>query len=415
VTPSDIAAAFGTPAYVYRLDRVRSAHADLRRALPAGSSLYYSLKANPHPALAAELARLGCRAEVSSAGETVAALAAGFPAGELLLTGPGKSAPMVGCALERGVRRFSAESPTDLGRLQALAAEHGVDIDCLLRVNADVPVAGMGLTMTGTASQFGADASWVERDPAAFAGGRRARVTGLHLYMGSSIHDEDVLLRQFEVGLGVARRLAGAGVRLEELDLGGGFGAPFARRGERPGFAGLTTRLAAILDRDLFGWRAGVPALSFESGRYLVGDCGSLVCRVLDVKSSKGRTFVVLDAGINHLGGLSGLRRLPRLAPELAGPAGRAWTDDCVVAGPLCTPLDVWSDGARLPRPRPGDLVEVPNVGAYGLTASLVGFLGHPLPVEVVLDGERPVSVSRLTVDRVPIAAAATPHQSHCT
>ena len=415
----DIAARYGTPTYVYDLAAVRRAVTDLRRALPRPSALYYSVKANPHPHVVAQLARLGCRAEVSSTGEIDVAIRSGFPPSEIMLTGPGKTQDTIRHALDRDVVRFSVESPTELARLGELTAASGARVDCLLRINADEPVPGMALTMTGTASQFGVDAGWVDSEPGLFRGGGSVRVRGLHLYMGTNLDDEDTLMSQFEVAVRLA---AGLGHRLGvpvEVDLGGGFGAPFARTGERPRFAGLATRLTELLDRRLPGWRHRRPLVAFESGRYLVADSGVLLSRVVDVKPSKDQVFVVLDTGVHHLGGMSGLRRIPRISPTVLaadgprrngadgaggtaiGGAGRpVRLGGATVVGPLCTPLDTFGRGVELPSLHPGDLVAVPNVGAYGLTASLIAFLGHRTPTEVVVDGDELHSASRLELVR---------------
>jgi diaminopimelate decarboxylase len=403
VNPARLAARFGTPAYVYDLARIRAAHTDLRAALPEPSSLYYSLKANPHPRLIEELAGAGCLAEASSPGEVDAALAAGLAPGDVLLTGPGKSEAVVRHALRRGVTRYSVDSPVDLRRVGALAAEHGVAARCLLRVNADEPVPGMGLAMTGTASQFGADASWVLREPYLFRGHAGARVVGLHLFMGTNLLDEDTLLAQFEVGTALAATLGPRLGALQEVDLGGGFGTPFARAGRRPVFRTLAARLSRLLDDRLPGWRRGEPRISFESGRYLTGSSGTLLAQVVDVKRSKGELFVILDTGVHHLGGMSGLRRLPPASVQLEPVETRPgepveWT----AVGPLCTPLDALNRNLSLPEPLVGDLVTVPNVGAYGLTASLIDFLGHLPPVEVFHDGGRVVAASRRQSAHLP-------------
>jgi diaminopimelate decarboxylase len=402
-----IAERFGTPAYAYDLASIRAAHADLAAMLPRPASLYYSLKANPHPLIVDQLRRLGCRAEVSSAGEIDAALDGGVDAAGILLTAPGKSTATIRYALRRGVRRFSLDSPVDLRRVDALAGEAGAEVRCLLRVNADAPVAGAGLTMTGAPSAFGADASWVGADPGSFRGTGRVRIEGLHLYMGTNILDEDVLVAQFDTAAAVAERLRPALGDLTQVDLGGGFGAPYAHDGARPTWPSLRSRVEQVLDRRLSGWRDARPAIAFESGRYLAGVAGALICGVVDVKTSKGKTFVVLDTGINHLGGMSGLRRLPPLHPTLLLPAGAAGrpTTRTTVVGPLCTPLDTFLRDADFPVVRPGDLLAVPNVGAYGLTASLIGFLGHPAPVEVVCDGDAVRDVSHLILRRRPWSA----------
>lgn len=311
---SDVAGRYGTPTFVYDLDAIERAHADLRAALPPSAVLYYSLKANPHPVIVRLLHELGCRSEVSSSGEVDVAREAGVPASSILMTGPGKNAATLDHALARGVRRYSVDSPTDLARLDALARRHGTSVECVLRINADVSVPGAGLSMTGSPSQFGADLSWVLADPHSFAGGDSCRVRGLHLYMGTNLTDENDLVAQFDVGIGIARELAPVLPDIKEIDLGGGFGLPFARAGTRPEFPGLNAALCGRLDAHLPGWRDGRPTVSFESGRYLVGDCGWLVSRVVDVKMSKGTRFAVLDTGVHHLGGMSGLRRIPTVA-----------------------------------------------------------------------------------------------------
>lgn len=409
MTPESLARRFGTPSYLYDLAEVRAAHSALRDALPQSTGLYYSLKANPHPDIGRTLAQLGCRAEVSSVGEINAALAAGFVPDDIMLTGPAKSEQDIALAIAAGIRRFSIDSPADLARVGRLAARADRVVDVLIRLNADEPVPGMGLSMAGTPSPFGVDASWLLHEPEAFRDTGGAQVKGLHLYMGTNLEDERVLLAQFRTSIELAQKAQAAlGMTLSEVDLGGGFGLPYAKAGVRPSFRTLREPLIELLDAGLPGWRRRQPEISFESGRYLTGTAGTLVCRVADVKLSKGRTYVILDAGINQLGGMSGLKRIPRIVPTLS-PASNPTTagiEDAAVAGPLCTPLDLWSLGVSLPSFQPGDVVTVPNVGAYGLTASLLGFLGHCPATEVVVDGDELVSATRLTLTRLPATPA---------
>ncbi len=397
---------FGTPTYVYDLADLRRAVRDLGAVLPAPSWVYFSVKANPHPDVCRTVAAAGLRAEIASSGEIAPALAGGFAVADVLMTGPGKTAGDVAAALAAGLTRFSVDSPTDLALVGRLAQAYGVDAQCLLRVNADAAVPGMGLSMTGTASPFGADASWVLAQPERFRGSGRARIRGLHLYMGTNITDGEVLATQFTTSIALAAQLRCAlDVPMQEVDLGGGFGMPYARAGSRPDFSGLAARVTGDLDALLPGWRRADPEVTFESGRHLAGGCGTLISRVVDVKVSKGRTFVVLDTGIHHLGGMSGLRRVPRIVPDLITPDRPGDpVPDCSVVGPLCTPLDTWSSGVTLPPLEPGDVVGVPNVGAYGLTAGLLAFLGHPPALEVVVDGAEVVSASRLDLVRSSVA-----------
>jgi diaminopimelate decarboxylase len=408
MTTADVLAEIDPPAYVYDLDEVGRCYVALRDALPHSARLYYSLKANPHPAITRRLRELGCGAEVCSSGELAIALGAGLPACKILYTGPGKSHRELAEALKSGVTWFSADSPRALDQVSEAAAALGEQASCLLRINDWIPAHGQGLAMTGVASQFGADARWVAAEPGRFQSRPAARVAGFHLYMGSNLMTESDLLGQFATAIGTARRLAQALKADPELiNLGGGFGAPFARPGALPSFPTLSRGVAGLLDTAFPGWRDGRPAVAFESGRYLTATCGSLVTRVADVKTSHGTPVAVLESGINHLGGMSGLRRLPPLVPELAVVGGSSLGEarppltGAIIAGPLCTPLDTWAKAATLPAIRPGDLLVVPNVGAYGLTASLVAFLGHPLPGEVVVDRGVIASTSQLAIVRL--------------
>lgn len=390
-----------TPAYLYRLEKIRRAHTMLLSALPSPSRLYYSMKANPHPALVELLVERGCDLEICSAGELAIAVGAGVSPDRLLYTGPAKTDADVRTALSAGTRWFSADSPAGLEQLSRLAVERAVTVNCLLRVNDQDPAPGQGLRMTGVASQFGADLEWILREPKLFGSRDGLTMAGLHLYMGSNLSDEAALLTQFTTAIRTAKVIVGAvDWDLRLLNLGGGFGAPFARSGDIVAWRGLAGDVSRVLDEHFPGWRTEQPRIAFESGRYLTATCGTLVTRVLDVKQSLGRTVVILESGINHLGGMSGLRRLPQLVPQLQSRRSAGSVADAIVAGPLCTPLDAWARSAEIPELAAGDVVEVPNVGAYGITASLVAFLGHPCPAEVVIDEERVVEVSRLELTR---------------
>lgn len=403
---------YGSPLYVYDLARVRSALEDLRASLPQPSRVYYSLKANAHPDLVAELRRGGARAEVTSRGELAAALEAGHAAAELMYSGPGKVPAELDEAITAGMRTFSAESFGDLERIGAAADAQGVTADCVLRINAAGAPGQGGLRMTGGPSQFGFDL-----DDLAEHGARLlvkgVRIIGMHFFPLTNAGDEDGLLAELAQSVRTAAQLReDLGIPLHLLDLGGGFAAPYAAPGERPRYPRLRTSLTAVLDEHLPGWRDGEPVVAFESGRYLVGDSGRLVTTVTDVKNSRGNTYAVLDSGINHLGGLSGLGRLlPLSANPLPAPGGTAAdaADDrepatVTLAGPLCTPADILARAAELPGLRAGDLLAFPNVGAYGLSASLLGFLGHPAPAEAVVDGGETVSATRLALRRHTVA-----------
>jgi diaminopimelate decarboxylase len=397
----DLAAEFGTPLYVYDLDEVEAARKQLFDQLPEPFELFYALKANPHPDLLAAL-RSGegrrCRAEISSTGELANALAAGFAGSDCMYTGPGKTFGELREAMSLGVRMFSTDSVTDVQHVGAVATELGITAEVLLRVNLATASAGSGIRMTGTPSQFGFDA---ERLPEELPQLRRVdgvTIAGMHLFPLSNTADEEALVGEFQ------NTIAGAAALSEQLDLplryldiGGGFSVPYGVPGGRASYPKLRQELEVALDTHFPEWRQGTPQLACESGRYLIGASGTLLAGVTNVKVSRGSKFVILDAGINTFGGMSGLGRL---LPVQVGTDAET-TQTVSLVGPLCTPGDTFGRAVKVPDLAPGDVVRIPNVGAYGPTASLLMFLGRPSPTEVVVRGDEIVSVSRLDHSRV--------------
>lgn len=400
---------YGSPLYVYDLGRVRQAYRDLTAALPEGSRLYYSLKANPHPGLVAELTRAGARAEITSRGELAAAVEAGCPPHELLYSGPGKTPGELDEAVRLGVRSYSTESFGDLERVGAAGAAHGVTLDCVLRINASGAPGDAGLRMTGSASQFGFDLDVLFDAPHRLLT-EGARVVGLHFFPLTNARDEAGLCAEIIQSVRTAAELRDRlGIDLRLVDLGGGFAAPYAVPGERPRYPGLRAAVSEALDEHLPGWREGAPRIAFESGRHLVGDSGTLLTTVTDVKDSRGSRFAVLDSGINHLGGLSGLGRLLPMKARPLHTDPDAATERVTLAGPLCTPADLLGRGVEIAGLRSGTVLAFPNVGAYGLSASLLGFLGHRTPAEVLVDGDDVVSATRLALHRHQVAPDTGP------
>ncbi|WIG95677.1 hypothetical protein [Myxococcus sp. SDU36] len=387
---------YGSPLYVYDLGEVELRARELLAVLPAGSRLLFSLKANPLPAIAARLCQLGCDAEVSSPGELAVALSVGFPAERVLYTGPGKSAEEVHRALGAGVTGFSAESWLDLERIDRAARAARVRARVLLRVNPNAPPVAR-LAMSGVSSQFGFDETELVEGRARLASLDGVELMGLHIYQGTQLADAQALLAAVQQALEVGEALCGAlEMPFQVVDVGGGFPWPFATPGVGLEAAALQGPLALLAARRQ---RTASSALWFESGRWLCASSGALWTTVVDVKRSKGKQYVVLDSGIHHLGGMSGLGRVPLVGMGVARAGAETEPgalEEVNVVGPLCTPLDCFARNLKLPSLRPGDHVFIPNVGAYGLTASLTGFLSRPPPVEVAHRDGVVLSVSRL-------------------
>jgi diaminopimelate decarboxylase len=403
---------YGTPLYIYNLDDLQARVAALQAALPEGARIYHSLKSNPLPALLQASVAAGCLPEICSSGELAVALQSGCPAEQFLYSGPGKSSREMDEALHAGVRRFSVESWGDLARLNQLAVQHAqAQLEVLLRVN---PAEGIqaGLAMSGSATQFGFE------EQALIDGAARLRelapnvsLLGLHVYYGTQIPNEDSLLASFTAAIACGERISAAlAWQPRVLDLGGGFPWPYATEGQGPDFSQLRERLAPVLAARQHTRAA---ALWFESGRYITAACGTWVSEVLDVKTAKdGQTFVVMDSGINHLGGMAGLGRVvrPYSGVQAAQPA-QPDSPKCALVGPLCSPLDRLASQVPLAQVQAGDFLAIPNTGAYGLSASLIGFLSHPAPKELVLQNGQPRALFQLNTGHreLPLGTANNP------
>jgi diaminopimelate decarboxylase len=397
----DLAARFGTPLYVYDLDVVDRQVAALRSCLPGVVDLAYAVKANPALAVIAHLGRLGLGADVASGGELAAVKRAGIEPGRIVMTGPGKRDDELRAAVSARIRAITVESPRELARVEAIAAEAGLVQPILLRaaVSEDARLERVRLVGDDGAGKFGMDAADLVASARRAAASPHLDLLGLHAFGASNVLDAGALVAHVAATVRTARRLAqttGTTVRL--VDAGGGLGIPYEPHEESLDLVRLGAGLAAIVD----GW-ASDPLLAearllLEPGRFLVGAAGAYLARVVDRKTVDGAIVVILDGGVHHvlrpalvgqehrirgLGAGSG-------APAGSGPAAAgARLLPVTVAGPLCSGLDVFSQAAVMVPPEVGDLVAVLDVGAYGFTESMPLFLSHPIPAEVIVRGGR--------------------------
>ncbi len=402
-----MASRFGTPMYVYDLAEVEAAREELFASLPAEAEVFYALKANPHPGIVRVLRDhgRGCRAEISSTGELAAALEAGFAGSDCLYTGPGKTDAELSEAIRLGVGLFSTDSVTDVARVGKAALAQGTVASCLLRVNSASASATTSIRMTGTPSQFGFDSETLGDTLPQLREIDGVDLAGMHFFPLSNARDEESLIGEFRHTIELAAQLSQEhSFPLRFLDIGGGFTAPYGTPGLRGHYPKLRQELEIALDDHLPGWRNGSPTIAFESGRFLVGTSGTLLTSITNIKVSRTRKFVIADAGINTFGGMSGLGRL---LPVAVGLDAQEPTEAASLVGPLCTPGDLLGREIQLPALAPGDLVEIPNTGAYGPTASLLMFLGRPAPVEVLVRGQEVVSASRIEHQRREVFPAA--------
>jgi diaminopimelate decarboxylase len=374
-----------TPFFAYDRGLLTARVKLLKSTLPTRINLSYAVKANPMPAVVQHLAGLVDSFDVASALEMRSALDTPMPGDKVSFAGPGKTEAEITQAVASGVT-IELESATEAVRIVQAGDRLGLRPRVAIRVNPDFQVKGSGMRMGGGPQQFGVD---VEKVPSLLADLTAAGVEflGFHVFAGSQNLSASILCEAQRKTVDLILALADKSPPIRYLNLGGGFGIPYFDTDKPLDLAAIGVNLAELLDSTI---EPNFPAarVVIELGRYIVGECGVYVTRVLDRKESCGRKYLVVDGGLHHQLAASGnfgqvIRRNYPIAVgnRLVEPVADAVT----VVGCLCTPLDLLGDNVALPHAEIGDLVVLFQAGAYGLTASPTAFLGHPPPIEVLV------------------------------
>lgn len=372
-----------TPFYAYDRALMSARVAEVRAALPKDVRLHYAMKCNPMPDVVAHFVPMVDGVDVASANEMDVALAAG--AKHVSFAGPGKSADDIERAVAAGIV-LNIESERELRAAVKTGEALGRTPRIALRVNPSFELKASGMKMGGVPSQFGIDA---ERAPEVLKEIEASGVSfeGFHIFAGSQNLRAESLIETQAKTLALAMELAAATpMKVKLANIGGGFGIPYAPGDKRLDIAPI----GEALDRAMEDFRARMPdtEVAIELGRYLAGEAGVYICRVIDKKISRGQVFLVTDGGLHHHLAASGnfgqviRRNYPVVAPARMAASER---ETAHVVGPLCTPLDLLGSAVDLPKLDVSDLVAVLQSGAYGLTASPTAFLSHPRPGEILL------------------------------
>ncbi|MFU7528351.1 pyridoxal-dependent decarboxylase, exosortase A system-associated [Qipengyuania sp. ASV99] len=374
-----------TPLFVYSRAHLDRRVGELRAALPPRIGLNYAVKANPHPAIIAHMEPLVDGFDIASGGELAMTGAAGIDPARVSFAGPGKRDDELEAAIAAGVT-LNCESEGEAQRALAIGGRIGKAPRIAIRVNPDFELKGSGMKMGGGAKPFGVDA---ERVPVLARSilGAGAEWRGLHIFTGSQALSADAIIEAQGNVIALAAQLSDEiGERLPKLNMGGGFGIPYFPNDKRLDLGAVGQALHRYVD-------ALPPAfaeteLCVELGRYLVGEAGVYLCRIIDRKVSHGVTYLVTDGGLHHQLAASGnfgtvVRR--NYPAAIATQFGAEPTEVVNIVGCLCTPLDRLSDQALMPRADVGDIVAVFCAGAYGASASPAAFLGHGPAKEMII------------------------------
>ncbi|NEP89197.1 MAG: hypothetical protein F6K18_21515 [Okeania sp. SIO2C2] len=390
---------YGTPLYLYNLNKIGRQYTKLRDYLPPNFSILYTLKANSNLTICHTLAQLGCGADISSTGELKAALKTGFSAPQIVFTGPGKTNSELAAAIEVGIGIIVLESVNEARRLNNLAQKYGKKQDVLIRINPlyrtnqsceirekasscgsdDINSGEPSLksqTIASSSSKFGVDENRAIEEIAAIDSLSNLNLKGIHIFTESNVLDYNQLLASWTNTISIANRINDQGYHISLLDFGGGVGIPYNSIDNEFDVESFGKELQRIFENNPYPYHCIV-----EIGRYMVGEAGCYMSEVVDIKESLGQKFIILDGGVHQL-----LRLSMKPASKYMEVLGRNgnYTQKATLGGKLPTPLDIMVEDVMLPEDiEIGDRLVIYNCGAYGFNHSLTNFSLHNYPAEV--------------------------------
>lgn len=376
---ADLAAAFGTPLYVYSRTRILENYHHYARAFGKRATICYAVKANPNGTILQTLAQQGSGADVVSGGELARALRAGMDPKKIVFAGVGKTVAELRHGLAANIRQFNVESLDELQSLAALAADLSVTAPVVLRLNPDVDAKTHEKITTGRKdNKFGLPAADWPKAVAILRQKPQLQLRGVGMHIGSQLLSLEPYAAAFVALRRVAVDLIGAGFTLDTLDLGGGLGIAYAAGDAPP----TTDDLANLAQQHL-----GDLGLHWiiEPGRSIIGDAGLLLTRVIGTKHNGDKEFVIVDAAMNDLLRPSLYQAYHPMMPVRSMPSPNLSPTDIV--GPVCETGDFLAQNRMLPKFSAGDLLAVLAAGAYG-SSMASQYNSRPLVAEAMVQGK---------------------------
>ena len=373
-----------TPLYIYDRKLISQRVESLRSTLPKKIQLHYAMKANPMPAVVQHFAGLVDGIDVASHGEMLTAINTGISPSEISFAGPGKTDKELSAAIAAEIV-INVESENELIRINDLGKKLAITPNIALRVNPDFELKASGMKMSGGPKQFGIDA---EKLPELLAELPNLSVNfeGFHIFSGSQNLKIESLIDAHNKTFALAAELS---QQLKNdfrfINIGGGFGIPYFPGDEALDIKPIADNLQNLLEEYP---QFKNKDIVIELGRYLVGEAGIYVSKIIDKKDSRDQTYLITDGGLHHHLSNSGnfgqviRKNYPVLISKQKETKN---TENVTIVGPLCTPLDTLANKMELPEAEIGDLVVILQSGAYGKTASPEEFLGHPAVKEILI------------------------------
>ncbi|APZ52729.1 diaminopimelate decarboxylase [Salipiger abyssi] len=396
VPVAEIAAAVGTPVYIYSTATLLRHFRLFDEALAWGPHLVcYAMKAASNQAILKTLAEAGAGMDVVSGGEYARARAAGVPGERIVFSGVGKTREEIRTALEGGIRQFNIESEPEMRAISEIAASMGVEVPVTVRVNPDVDARTHAKIATGKSeNKFGipiARARAVYAEAAALPG---LKVVGIDVHIGSQLTELEPFAQAYRKVAELTQALRGDGHEISRLDLGGGLGIPYTRSNEAPP---LPVEYGRLIERELGHLGCEI---EIEPGRLIAGNAGILVSRVIYLKEGEGRDFLILDAAMNDLIRPAMYEAHHDIVPVVE-PAAAVEQAPYDIVGPVCETGDTFAKGRMMPAVGEGDLVAFRSAGAYGAVMSSEYNTRALIPEVLVKDDQFAVIRARPSFDEI--------------
>lgn len=392
VPAEKIAREVGTAVYVYSKATLLRHYRQIKDAFAAiDPTICYSVKSLGNINVLKVLASEGCGFDVTSGGELFRALQAGGDPSKMIYAGVGKTDQEIADAIKVGIAAFNLESEAEIENVDRIAGEIGRRAIGAIRINPDVDAKTHAKTTTGKkGNKFGVDIERAERVFEQYRGLRNLRIAGVHIHIGSPIYDVQPYVDAVTKMTALIDRLTERGHKIEWFDVGGGFGVNYLNPDQAKPVTEHAKALVPLLQ--------GKPyRIAFEPGRYIAGNSGILLTKVLYRKSSGETKYVIVDAGMNDLIRPTLYDSYHHIWPTVLRPQDVEGTrtkdvlpadaETVDIVGPICESGDYLAKGRALPPTRRGDLLAVFTAGAYGFAMSS-NYNNRPRLPEVLVDGD---------------------------
>ncbi len=381
----ELAEKYGTPLYVFDANNIQCTYYEMKKSI-GDIEIFYSVKANPSLAICQILQKSGSCIEVASKGELELAIAAGFEPHKIIFSGPGKIREEIEFALEKEIVALIAESFEEIQLINEIAEEKNCTVNIGIRINPSYESVQKNpvISMMGRGTQFGIDCTELESIIPYIKRHTHLKLMCFHIYSGSQIFDYNVAIVYFKEAIKLLHDIIKKySLQIELLDFGGGFGISYDGKREDFDFNNFALEVKKVLE----GYSEFIKGkrIAFESGRFLVAPSGYFLTEVQYRKVINGNTFLITDAGMNQNALATFREKRIRSNFKMHIITNTNPQEEVSVAGPLCTPDDVLGRNILLNHSGRGDILCIPNSGAYGTSFSPLEFLGHPRPCEIVV------------------------------